>query len=214
MLESRFINSYFVFKILETLSESCFNNLQFFSNKWSSVFRIFFNLVDILWNLSDILHYFILFSHQIFCQIPSILLLLFKVLLSLRFYITNLRINILFKSRNNLFKSTEFRINRLISCCHAFDYDCLNLLKLGSLVIQLCLYCLLTAMDWALDIVNHVLKLFVLLREQSLLVSKWNQILLFCALNNIIHGDKALLNLVHHSFFSLKGHFLIRLDLL
>jgi hypothetical protein len=27
MLESRFINSYFVFKILETLSESCFNNL-------------------------------------------------------------------------------------------------------------------------------------------------------------------------------------------
>jgi hypothetical protein len=128
VLKRWFINSHFVFKVLETLSESCFDYLELFSDKRRPIFGIFFNFIDILWKKSDILHYLILFRHQILSQITSILFLLFKILLCLWFNITYLRINILFKSRNNLFKPTEFRINCFISCGHAFNHDCLNFL--------------------------------------------------------------------------------------
>ena len=113
--------------------------------------------------MSDILHNFILLGHKIFSQITSILLLLFKVLLSLRFNISNLRINILFKSRNNLLKSAELRIYSLIGCGNTLDNHCLNFLELGPLVIEFCFNCLLTAIYGTLDIVNHVLELLILL---------------------------------------------------
>jgi hypothetical protein len=63
MLKRRFINSHFILKILEALCKSCLYHFQFFSDKRSSIFGVFFNLVDVLSNLSDILHNFVLFSH-------------------------------------------------------------------------------------------------------------------------------------------------------
>lgn len=43
---------------------------------------------------------------------------------------------------------------------------------------------------------------------------KGNQVLFFSSFNYVVHGDQALLNLSHHSFFSLKGHLLVSLVLL
>lgn len=41
-----------------------------------------------------------------------------------------------------------------------------------------------------------------------------DKVLLLRALDNIVHGDESLLDLVHHSFLTLKRHFLVRFDLL
>lgn len=109
--------------------------------------------------------------------------------LVLRFHIADLCVYVLFKCTYDLFESSELLLHSLVSCCNAFDHDRFNFLNLSPVIVQFSLYSLLPPVHCRLYAIHHIFKLFVLLGEQSLLVTKRYQVLFFGPFNDVIHRD-------------------------
>ena len=135
------------------------------------------------------------------------------MLLQILSYFSELTLQILLKSRNDLLKSIELILDCFVGVRDLLYNDSFNFLYLGPLIIELCLYTLLTPIDVGLNRIDHLFELFILLSQQGLLMSHRDQILLFGALDNIIHGHESFLDLLQETMLSAKRRFFILLQL-
>jgi len=122
----------------------------------------------------------------------------------MRLKIRHLVVNVFFECRYDLLKPTKFILDGSVGLGHRFDDDSFNFLNFGSVVIELCLYCFLPRVDTFLDSVHHLFQFLILLCQQSLLVRKRNNILLFSPFNYVIHGSQPFLDVVIHPLLPLQ----------